>query len=188
MSEYEPHDKAEQEIDKMGMLAKRRKEKEEAVLTEMAPHLQEHNRIVDMINQTGINDPSVDPFDIGITNIWRIEKWYGAARKEAYAISGLCRELQKYYEGLAEQGQANQYELVKTGKGDNPKLNNSTDAQYSSRRIKGRLLEYAASYEGKFKRWHGWAETYEQEANSMKDILNYMKDELNRDRNVGQGR
>lgn len=136
------------------------------------------------INRTGVHEEGtiLSPIELG-----RIEIWYSVARSTAYDIAGLCREMQRFYEAQAEQGQANMYEKVKLGK-YNKKLNNSTDAQYISRRAKGKLLQHAAVYEGDYFRWKGFGDSHESAINAVKDMFKVAEHEFNKDRLIGTGR
>jgi hypothetical protein len=162
-------DKAQSEINKIDALADRINQYKDHLTQVINHHKKEHNRWVTLINNTGVLDEDAEPILLGPALLAKVELWYGEARKEAYSIAGKNRDMQKFYEAAAEQGQANQYELVKLGKYDS-KLNNSTDAQYLSRRVKGRLMDLAAHFEGEFKRWDGVAHAYESSVNAIKDM------------------
>lgn len=135
------------------------------------------------INMTGIHEEGtiLPPVEIA-----RVEMWYSFARGHAYDISALCREMALYFEAQAEQGQANMFEKVKLGE-YNKKLMNSTDAQYLSRRAKGKLLEKAAKWQGDYLRWKGIGDTYESSVNAVKDMFKVAEHELNKNKYIGSG-
>lgn len=176
--------KAESDINKVEQLAERIEQYKAVVLEEMTKHIERHNGWLARIEETGFNDPEFDPILLGPMMIGRVEIYYSFARKEAHAVAGKCRNLQRFYEAVAEQGQANMYERVKL-KLENRNLHNSTDAQYLSRRIKGRLLEKAAQWEGDYQRWSGIASSYEQTGNATKDLFKLAEYEYSKDRRAG---
>lgn len=158
------------ETTKIDILSKRIEEYKNQLLPELDYYVQQHNKYLKMIEGTGFNNPESDPVLLGPAVLAKIELWYSLARKEAYNISGKSRDLQKFYLAVAEQGKANQYELVRMGKYDE-KLNNATDAREIARRISGRLEERAAHFEGEYTRWSGIANAYESAANAAKDLF-----------------
>lgn len=123
----------------------------------MATYIEKHNSFISTIE-------SYDMDAVAPTQIARMEYLYAQAQLYAYLIAGHYRKKQRYHEALAEQQQANSYE--ETRKGDRP----ATDAQYISRRAKGKQLELAGHYEGNYIRWNGIAQAYENSINSLKDL------------------
>jgi hypothetical protein len=124
-------------------------------------YLDKHNQYIKLIDD-------VDMDSIGSFQLAKCEYWYSKAQLYAALISGHYRKQQKYYEAMAEQAQANEYERVRLH-GD--KLKTGTDAQYLSRMAKGKELENAAKYEGDYIRWKGIADSYESSINSIKDMI-----------------
>jgi hypothetical protein len=153
---------------KLDTLAVRIEQYKAQIDEQIAFFIQQHNYYLSLIEQSGINDPDADPILLGPGILSRVRYWYALASVEAYGISGKSRDLQKFYLSSAEQGKANQYELVRLGKYDG-KLNNSTDAKELSRRVGGRLEEKAAYYEGEYLRWQGAGDAYDRAANAVKD-------------------
>lgn len=98
--------------------------------------------------------------------IAKLEYLYSQAERQAWRIAGHFKKLYKYYEGMAEISQGQEYKDVREHQ-----KKNSTDGQYLSRIAKGEQLLKAADYEGEFLTWKGVAGTYERAANSLKDML-----------------
>ena len=158
------------EENKIDRLAERIEEYKAKLMPEIQYFISQHNHYLSLVDQTGFNDPNADPVLLGPGMLGRIEIWYSLARKEAYSVSGKCRDLQKFYLAVAEQGKSNQYERVRLGQYDE-KMNNATDAKEIARRIGGRLEEKAAYWEGEYLRWHGIGEAYEQTMQGVKDLF-----------------
>lgn len=154
--------------DKVKQLGERIEQYKAGIMEEINFFVEQHNYYLGLIDQTGFNDPEADPVLLGPGLLANVEKWYSFARKEAYAISGKCRDMQKFYLAVAEQGKSNQYENVRLGQYDS-KMNSATDAKEVSRRVGGRLEEKAAYWEGEYLRWHGAGDAYEQTGNAVKD-------------------
>jgi hypothetical protein len=164
-TELEERDKVDEEVDKIDLLAKRIEQYRKAIQEQINHHVSQHNYWLTLIENTGFNNPVMDPVLLGPMILGRIEIWYSFARKEAYSVSGKCRDLQKFYEATADQGVANTYEVIrKKDKGT------STDAKEMSRRVKGRLEEKASYWEGEYMRWQGIGDAYEQTGNGCKDL------------------
>jgi hypothetical protein len=164
------NDKAENEVNKIDLLAVRIEQYRAAIQEQMNHFVREHNRWLSLIDQSGFNDPEADPILLGPGILSRIELWYSFARKDAYNISGKCRDLQKFYLAVAEQGKSNQYENVRLGK-YHKNMSSSTDAKEVSRRVGGRLEEKSAYWEGEYLRWKGIGDSYEQTGNAVKDMF-----------------
>lgn len=123
----------------------------------MGSYIDKHNKLIDQINEYNLDD--VTPVQVA-----KMEYLYAQSQLYAYLIAGHYRKKQRYYEAQAEQHQANSYE--ETRKEERP----ASDAQYLSRRAKGKQLEIAAGYEGNYIRWNGIAQAYENSINSLKDL------------------
>lgn len=158
-----------EEQTKLDMLAIRIEEYKEQIQKELAYFIEQHNYYLALIDQSGFNDADADPVLLGPGLLARIRNWYSLASVEAYGISGKSRDLQKFYLAVAEQGKANQYELVRLGK-YHKDMHNATDAKEIARRVGGRLEEKAARWEGEYLRWQGAGDGYDRAANSVKDL------------------
>jgi hypothetical protein len=157
-------DKAEKEISKIEKLAERIEQYRVEKLEELSFYADKHNHFLELIDRTGFNDETMDLVLLGPAILSRIEIWYAQARKEAYTISGKCRDMQRFYLSVADQGAAARYEEIRSAGGT------STDAKEQSRRIKGRLEEKSAYWEGEYLRWLGVGDSYEQLSNGVKDL------------------
>lgn len=158
-----------EETNKIDQLAERIEQYKQSLMPEIDYYVKQHNYYLDLIDQTGINDPRLDPILLGPGTLSKIERWYGFARKEAYAISAKSRDLQKFYLSVAEQGKSNQYERVRLGQ-YHEGMSNATDAKEIARRVGGRLEEKAAYWEGEYLRWHGAGDAFEHVILSVKDM------------------
>lgn len=115
------------------------------------------------INQIKALDSRMDhlaPYEIA-----KLEYLYTKAERIAWNIAGYFKKQYKYYEGLAEIHQGQEYKNVRQGGGS------GTDGQYESRVTKGNMLCEAADYEGDYISWKGVAGTYERAANALKDVM-----------------
>lgn len=101
--------------------------------------------------------------------ISKLEYLYTKAERIAWKIAGWYKKKYKYYEGLAEIYQGQEYKKVREDDGKS-----SVDGQYLSRITKGNMLCEAADYEGDYISWSGVAKTYERAANSLKDVMKYI--------------
>ena len=120
------------------------------------------------INQIKALDDRMDhlvPFEIA-----KLEYLYTKAERIAWNIAGFYKKQYKYYEGMAEITQGQEYKAVRKGQVDSA-LTTGTDGQYLSRITKGTCLTQAAEYEGDYITWKGVANTYERAANALKDIM-----------------
>ena len=120
------------------------------------------------IHKIRILDDRLDelaPFEIA-----KLEYFYTKAERIAWHIAGWYKRKYKYYEGLAEINQGQEYKNVRKGTVDE-KLKSGVDGQYLSRISKGNMLCEAADYEGDYVSWKGIAGTYERAANALKDIM-----------------
>lgn len=102
--------------------------------------------------------------------ISKLEYLYTKAERIAWKIAGWYKKKYKYYEGLAEIYQGQEYKKVREDDGKS-----SVDGQYLSRITKGNMLCEAADYEGDYISWSGVAKTYERAANSLKDVMKYIE-------------
>lgn len=158
------------EVTKLDTLADRIEQYKTHLHAELDTFVQKHNYYLSLIEKSGFHDIDADPVLLGPGMLARVEIWYSQARKEAYAISGKSRDLQKFYLAAAEQGKANQYELVRLGKYSKD-MHTSTDAKEIARRVGGRLEEKAAYYEGEYLRWNGVGDSYEHIILGVKDLF-----------------
>lgn len=180
-------DTAQEEVNKLDQLAERIEKYRQAVELQMKPMVKNHNHWLSLIDGTGLTDPDTDPTTFPPGRLGQIEIWYSMARKEAYGIAGLCKDLQKFYTAVAEQGKATQYERVRM-KWYSKLMTTATDAKEIARRVGGRLDEKAAKWEGEATRWKGIGDSYEQASNGVKDIYKIAEWEYTRSRGVGTGR
>jgi hypothetical protein len=102
--------------------------------------------------------------------ISKLEYLYTKAERIAWKIAGWYKKKYKYYEGLAEIYQGQEYKKVREDDGKS-----AVDGQYLSRITKGNMLCEAAEYEGDYISWKGVASTYERAANSLKDVMKYIE-------------
>lgn len=128
----------------------------------MSSYLTNHNANLMIINEMNIDDLS--SFQLA-----KMEYLYSKCQLYAYLIASHYRKEQKYHEALAEQAQADCYEATRMGK--NGEFKTSTDAQYLSRKAKGKELEIASKHDGDCSRWRGIAEAYGSSINSIKDMI-----------------
>lgn len=124
-----------------------------------------HENYINQIKTLDNRMDSLAPYEIA-----KLEYLYTKAERIAWNISGWYKKQYKYYEGMAEIYQGQEYKNVRSGKTDE-KLKTAVDGQYLSRITKGEMLCTAADYEGDYISWSGVARTYERAANSLKDIL-----------------
>lgn len=97
--------------------------------------------------------------------IAKLEYLYTKAERQAWVIAAYHKKNQKYFEGMAEIRQGQEYQKARdTGK-------SGTDAQYLSRITKGEMLCAASGHEGDYVSWRGIAQTYERAANALKDVM-----------------
>lgn len=97
--------------------------------------------------------------------IAKLEYLYTKAERQAWIIAAYHKKNQKYYEGMAEILQGQEYQKARNaGK-------TGTDAQYISRIKKGEKLCKASSHEGYYVSWRGIAQTYERAAHALKDVM-----------------
>lgn len=116
------------------------------------------------IKQIRVLDERMD--ELAPYEIAKLEYFYTRAERIAWRIAGEYKKEYKYYEGMAEIAQGQEYKRIREGK-----KNTSTDGQYMSRITKGQMLVEAAKHEGDFISWKGIASSYENAINALKDII-----------------
>lgn len=131
---------------------------EDQVLTN---YIKVHASYIDQIKVLDKRMDSLAPYEIA-----KLEYLYTKAERIAWNIAGYFKKQYKYYEGLAEIYQGQEYKNVRSEQGKT-----AVDGQYLSRITKGNMLCEAAEYEGEYISWCGVAKTYERAANALKDIL-----------------
>lgn len=97
--------------------------------------------------------------------IAKLQYTYTKAERQAWNIAAWNKKKQKYYEGMAEVAQGQEFKIMreqgKTG----------VEAQYLSRISKGAQLTQAAEYEGDYISWRGIAESYIGARLALKDVI-----------------
>ncbi len=133
---------------------------------EISGYIDAHDKYIRQIQALDDRMDHLAPYEIA-----KMQYLYSKAERQAWVIAAYHKRNQKYYEGMAEIKQGLEYQAAreegKTG----------TDAQYSSRITKGKMLCSASDYEGDYISWRGIAQTYERAANSLKDIMRAIKGE-----------
>ncbi|RST57641.1 hypothetical protein D5F11_021515 [Siminovitchia terrae] len=119
-----------------------------------------HEKALDEIQKLDSRMDHLAPYEIG-----KLQYLYTKAERQAWNIAAWHKKKQKYYEGMAEIAQGQEYKQMR----DSGKT--GTDAQYLSRISKGAQLTEAAKYEGDYITWRGIAQTYEGARLALKDIL-----------------
>ena len=127
---------------------------------EIKKYLEAHEKCIKEIQALDNRMDHLAPYEIG-----KLQYLYTKAERHAWAIAAWHTKKQKYYEGMAEVAQGQEYKQMR----DEGKTGN--DAQYLSRISKGIQLTNAADYEGDYISWRGMAETYMGARNALKDIL-----------------
>jgi len=135
------------------------KEVDSSVL-ELKRYEKVHGQYIKQIQELDDRMDELAPYEIA-----KLEYLYTKAERMAWNIAGWYKKKYKYYEGMAEIVQGQEYKHIRKEGG------NSTDGQYQSRITKGHALCEAADYEGDYISWSGVARTYERAANSLKDIM-----------------
>jgi hypothetical protein len=124
-------------------------------------YFKSHENYIKQIKSLDDRMDSLAPYEIA-----KLEYLYTKAERIAWNIAGHFKKEYKYYEGLAEIYQGQEYKNVREDK-----TKSATDGQYLSRITKGNMLCEAAQYEGDYISWSGVARTYERAANALKDIM-----------------
>ncbi len=133
---------------------------EDIDLKELKQHEKSHENYIKQIKVLDDRMDHLAPYEIA-----KMQYLYTGAERQAWAIAAWHRKKQRYYEGMAEIAQGQEYkEMREQGK-------TGTDGQYLSRISKGEMLVKASSHEGDYISWRGVAQTYERACNSLKDIL-----------------
>lgn len=120
-----------------------------------------HKKYISQIKLLDNRMDELTPYEIA-----KLEYLYTKAERIAWQITGEYKREYKYYEGMAEVAQGQEYKNIRENK-----KSTSTDGQYMSRITKGQMLMEAANYEGDYMSWKGIAGTYERAANALKDIM-----------------
>lgn len=120
-----------------------------------------HKKYISQIKQLDNRMDELTPYEIA-----KLEYLYTKAERIAWQITGEYKREYKYYEGMAEVAQGQEYKNIRENK-----KKTATDGQYMSRITKGEMLMEAANYEGDYMSWKGIAGTYERAANALKDIM-----------------
>lgn len=120
-----------------------------------------HKKYISQIKQLDSRMDELAPYEIA-----KLEYLYTKAERIAWQITGEYKREYKYYEGMAEVAQGQEYKNIRENK-----KSTSTDGQYMSRITKGQMLMEAANYEGDYMSWRGIAGTYERAANALKDLM-----------------
>lgn len=120
-----------------------------------------HSTYISQIRKLDERMDSLAPYEIA-----KLEYLYTKAERIAWNIAGYFKKQYKYYEGMAEIAQGQEYKNIRQDKGKT-----SVDGQYLSRITKGNMLCEAAQYEGDYISWKGVASTYERAANALKDMM-----------------
>jgi hypothetical protein len=130
-------------------------------VSKLDEYFETHKKYIKQIKVLDDRMDSLAPFELA-----KLEYLYTKAERIAWNIAGHFKKEYKYYEGLAEIHQGQEYKNVR-----DDKTKSATDGQYLSRITKGNMLCEAAQYEGDYISWKGVASTYERAANALKDIM-----------------
>ncbi len=129
-------------------------------LLELNKYHRAHEKALVEIEKLDSRMDALAPYEIG-----KLQYMYTKAERQAWNIAAWHKKKQKYYEGMAEIAQGQEYKQMR----DSGKT--GTDAQYLSRISKGLQLATAAEYEGDYITWRGIAETYAGARLALKDVL-----------------
>lgn len=130
-------------------------------MSKLDDYFKSHENYIKQIKVLDDRMDSLAPYELA-----KLEYLYTKAERIAWHIAGHYKKQYKYYEGLAEIHQGQEYKSVREDKNKS-----ATDGQYLSRITKGNMLCEAADYEGDYISWCGVAKTYERAANAIKDIM-----------------
>lgn len=130
-------------------------------MSKLDDYFKSHENYIKQIKVLDDRMDSLAPFELA-----KLEYLYTKAERIAWHIAGHFKKQYKYYEGLAEIHQGQEYKSVREDQNKS-----ATDGQYLSRITKGHMLCEAADYEGDYISWCGVAKTYERAANAIKDIM-----------------
>lgn len=119
-----------------------------------------HEQAINDIQKLDSRMDHLAPYEIG-----KLQYLYTKAERQAWNIAAWNKKKQKYYEGMAEVAQGQEYKKMRDGG------KTGTDAQYLSRISKGAQMTAAAEYEGDYITWRGIAQTYEGARNALKDMI-----------------
>ncbi|MEH7251910.1 hypothetical protein V7111_07270 [Neobacillus niacini] len=130
-------------------------------MSKLEDYFDTHKKYIGQIKVLDDRMDSLAPYELA-----KLEYLYTKAERIAWHIAGHYKKQYKYYEGLAEIHQGQEYKNVREDQNKS-----ATDGQYLSRITKGNMLCEAADYEGDYISWCGVARTYERAANAIKDIM-----------------
>jgi hypothetical protein len=130
-------------------------------MSKLDEYFETHKKYIKQIKALDDRMDSLAPYELA-----KLEYLYTKAERIAWNIAGHFKKEYKYYEGLAEIYQGQEYKTVREDK-----TKSATDGQYLSRITKGNMLCEAAQYEGDYISWSGVAKTYERAANALKDVM-----------------
>ena len=129
-------------------------------LKEIESYESAHAKYIKEIQELDDRMDHLAPYEVA-----KLEYLYTKAERQAWVIAAYHKKNQKYYEGMAEIRQGQEYQKARNeGK-------SGTDAQYLSRITKGEMLCEASDHEGGYVSWRGIAQTYERAAHALKDIM-----------------
>jgi hypothetical protein len=134
---------------------------------EFKKYLHTHETYLKQVRELEGRMDSLAPFELA-----KLEFLYTKLERAAWHIAGWYKKKAKYYEGMAEIEQGQEYKRLRE---DEKKT--AADAQYYSRIPKGERLQEAGGYEGDFVTWKGIANTYERAANAIKDMIKAIESE-----------
>lgn len=127
---------------------------------ELEGHEALHKKHLQEIKELDVRMDYLSPYEIA-----KLEYLYTKVERQAWIIAAYHKKNQKYFEGMAEIRQGQEYQKARnTGK-------TGTDSQYLSRITKGEMLCEASGHEGDYVSWRGIAQTYERAAHALKDVM-----------------
>ena len=115
---------------------------------ELENYEKSHAKYIQEIQSLDERMDHLAPYEIA-----KLEYLYSKAERQAWVIAAYHKKKQKYFEGMAEIKQGQEYQKARiVGK-------SGTDAQYLSRITKGEMLCAASAHEGDYVSWRGIAQT-----------------------------
>lgn len=123
-------------------------------------YLKAHENAIKEVQVLDKRIDSLSPYEIT-----KLQYLYTKVERHAWAIAAWNKRQQKYYEGIAEVAQGQEFKKMR----DEGK--SGVDAQYLSRISKGAQLTHAAEFEGDYISWRGIAESYIGARNALKDMI-----------------
>lgn len=127
---------------------------------EIQKFIKAHENALKQIQPLDSRMDSLAPYEIS-----KLQYLYTKAERHAWAIAAWNKKQQKYYEGIAEVAQGQEFKQMR----DEGKA--GVDAQYLSRIAKGNQLAKASQFEGDYISWRGVAESYVGARNALKDMI-----------------